>query len=148
MNNQERGLKIIDIFTDLREHVNRVGGKVDQEQGYIHEHPTCGTTACIGGWLADYFKTDVYDDLDDYSDSRRYYNDGVIELEDKLGLVGSLRPFIRFSKLWHNVYGSYIFDQKPIAYKRTYGDIVDIDEVCADWVQFGYELVTKGDNNG
>ena len=53
MNNTERGLKIIDIFTNLQEHVSKIGGYLDQDRSIIPENPTCGTTACIGGWLAD-----------------------------------------------------------------------------------------------
>ena len=86
MNNTERGLKIIDIFTDLREHVNKVKGKIHQGEGYIHENPTCGTAACIGGWLADYFKTKVHFDI--YADHKfyRHYQNGITKLADKLDL--------------------------------------------------------------
>ena len=87
------------------------------------------------------------DDLDDYSDSYRYYDEGLMELENRLG-IGCVRSFIRDSGLWHNDAGGDVFDiqdgaytrTEPLTYYRT-----GIDEVCADWVQFGYELVAKGD---
>ena len=145
MNNTERGLKIIDIFTNLQEHVSKIGGYLNQDRSIIPENPTCGTTACIGGWLADYFKAEVDDDLDDYSDSRRRYNDGIIELSKRLG-VGGIRSFIEDSGLWHNDHGRAVFNTHCKAYPRSIvTKAIDIDDVCADWVQFGYNLVTKGE---
>ena len=145
MNNTERGLKIIDIFTDLREHVNKVKGKIHQGEGYIHENPTCGTTACIGGWLADYFKTKVHFDI--YADHKfyRHYQNGITKLADKLDL-DVITHFVFLSGLWHNTEGAEVFDPTLCAYNRNeVYNYITIDDVCADWVQFGYELVAEGE---
>ena len=135
MNNQERGLKIIDIFTDLREHVNKIGGYIDHNQGFIEKNPSC---ACIGGWLADYFKTTVMY----FNEGYRSYIDGYQELAHRLD-VKCVTNFVSESGLWHTDEGIFVFSASPIAYGGT--SYVDINEVCADWVQFGYELVAKGD---
>ena len=139
MDNVERGLKIIDIFTDLREHVNKIGGKLNQDKGFIDENPSCGSTACIGGWLADYFKTVVY------SSGRRCFEEGIRELENKLG-VTCIKSFIWNSRLWHNAMGGDVFAIRNDAYIRTNSQkTIGLDEVCSDWVQFGYNLVAEGE---
>ena len=56
------------------------------------------------------------------------------------------------SGLWHNDCGGAIFGAGYAAYRRSEAyprsivtKAIDIDDVCADWVQFGYNLVTKGE---
>ena len=143
MNNTERGLKIIDIFTGLREHVSKIGGYIDQDRSIIPENPTCGTTACIGGWLADYFKTEVYPHIDSRS-YHRLYRDGVKELSNRLD-VKRAGVFVHESGLWHNGAGGDVFGDRCTAYRRSIvTKAVGIDDVCRDWIEFGYNLVTKG----
>ena len=141
MDNVERGLKIIDIFTDLREHVNKIGGYIDQRRGSVYENPSCGTAACIGGWLADYFATKVIY----FGGGHRIYIDGYRELAHSLD-VNCVANFVSESGLWHNDQGPAVFwHDSP--YHRSEPHKISLDDVCADWVQFGYELVTKGGNN-
>ena len=145
MNNAERGLFIIDYFTELQEEVVEIGGLIDQEEYFILEKPVCGTTACIGGWIAN--KEQVPITLACRVGNRRNYYTGIIALAEKLGLgdgVGVLETFVLETKLWHNNSGRHVFGGGGSAYAETCNDRsmdLRIGDICNCWILFGYELL-------
>ena len=153
MNNQERGLKIIDTFTDLQEFITNANGWVIQAKPNMAKNSTCRTTGCIGGWLDYYLGSTPGGGL---------WTNGVARLEDVLDLK-RVGDFIKKSGLWHNNFGDLVFDASILAYlapdladivaadsiispdhyiKLRYGKI-SAEDVCSAWIQFGYELIAE-----
>ena len=148
MNNAERGLFIIDYFTELQEEVVEIGGEIDQGKMDIDVEPTCNTVACIGGWIANKEQVPTEYSLTGYR--VRSFNNGVKSLAEKLGFDANcleLEYFVEDTKLWHNAYSSCLFDSTSCAYgyRRDY-EFLGIEEVCDYWILFGYDLLQDSIN--
>ena len=144
MNNAERGLFIIDYFTELQEEVEEIGGLIRQSEPEISLTPICGTVACIGGWIANKEQTKIYTTY--FGRGERCYMDGVNALKAKLDIPpceGAMSEFVRNTQLWHNRHSYGVFTKNQ-AYAADNFDTLTIEDVCNYWILFGYELLIRG----
>ena len=131
-----KGKKIVELFTNLRTHIEDKDGQIDMHVGAIRPDPA-NKAACIGCWLADYFKTKV--EL-----GHRQFNEGIKALEKYLG-IDELKHFLEDnSEHWHNDYALWAFHKDGEAYGDTnqYPSITDVTDA---WISFGEKLQTIED---
>ena len=146
------GLKIIDIFTDLREEVKKVHGQVDQNLGALSYPVRASDLACVGCWLANKYRTMIHANcIDDPGYSWRSYSDGLFSLAKDLGFA-ELRQFDDFLEAhkdcWHNGKAQFAFNRFYSAYIREEKDYIlkkeNLNNICSDWIEFGLNLNSKG----
>ena len=129
-----RGKKIVELFTNLETHIEDKGGVIDMGTGVIRANST-SEDACIGCWLADYFKTKA-------KNRYRHFRDGVKALEKYLG-VDDMDLFLESNKQhWHNDYAAYAFH---FGYAYDIDEYLNIIDVTDAWISFGEKLQTMED---
>ena len=131
-----RGEKIVELFTNLRTHIEDKDGQIDMDAGAIRPDPT-REDACVGCWIADYFETKVA------GDGHRGYKDGIKALEKYLD-VDDMQQFLESNKQhWHNDYATCAFHGAGYAYDID--EYLSITDVTDAWVDFGNKLQTMED---
>ena len=126
-----RGKKIVELFTNLKTHIEDREGMIDMNMSAIRPDPA-NKTACIGCWLADYFETKVA------GDGYRHFEYGINALEKHLD-VDDLKHFLRDNReLWHNDYALRVFHRDGYAYDA--GQYPSITDVTDAWISFGEKL--------
>ena len=122
-----RGKKIVELFTNLRTHIEDRDGEFDMGTMTIKPDST-NKEACVGCWLADYFETEPDHEGD------RDYKDGINALERHLG-IDDMDLFLESNKQhWHNCHAAYAFCLRGWAYDTNqYPSIPDVTDA---WVSF------------
>ena len=64
MNELERYDRVKKVYTDVYKMMIGISGRLDFEKSEISHKPKAGTNASHGAWLANYFETEVYTDLE------------------------------------------------------------------------------------
>ena len=80
----------------------------------IDAEPTCGTIACVGGWLAHHYQTTTYEAVRNKSSLKRDFNCGADAFANELGFnnLKDLEDWAYYHpKLWGNDHGEYMFAQ-------------------------------------
>ena len=140
---QEIGLKIIDIFSEVKGQVREIGGKLAMDRLIINSTPSCRTYACLGGWLANFYKTHT-------GSCGRSFSTGVAALAKDLKLPTEGHPyttedFDNFDCLdpyWHNSFFDSVFTDAFAYLPSTMLTAeLDFDTVCDLWIDFGVRLV-------
>ena len=130
-----RGKKIVELFTNLKTHIEDRDGQIDMGTGVIGLNST-REKVCIGCWIADYFEARVY------RGNYRCFHGGIKALEELLGVDNVLNFLKNHKQHWHNCHATYAFHLSGKAYGADrYPSITDVTDA---WVDFGNKLQTKG----
>ena len=126
----------------FRGYSEKFGWGVRMSKGHVDTEPTCGTVACVGGWLAHHYQTKVWGMDTSYSRHLyRYYLDGVGAFTQELGFtdVDGLRRWANdHPELWGNTRGYDMF-YSPQAYGAL-GDSLTLLTVASHWSKVAYNL--------
>ena len=138
MTDKERGEFIVKFFTELKEEVTALGGGLDQEKSIIAEHPRCGSTACLAGWIAHKAQTEPHEVS--YGQRFRKFSQGTEWLRQRLELnTMNVALWIYKTGLWHNDESLGVFGSTDWAYN---GDgTTTPQQACDYWVAYGKRLI-------
>ena len=112
----------------FREYTERWEGVIDMGEGLIEVEPTCGTVACVGGWLAHHYRT-----VEDTG--YRHFLDGINTFAKDLGFEhgGALRSWASdHPELWGNTRGYDMFNTSD-AYGLSEDDYITLHDIAHHW---------------
>ena len=142
MNDLQRGEKIIEIFSEIKEKYGAIHG-LDQTVGtFQRKRRSCGTTGCIGTVLADHLGNDVDFALGAGALGRALHLDLYDKKESSTNWkLDKVTSWVANTGLWHNKYHHQVFAPSDIAYRGT--GHTGLRGCCNFWIKFGKRLVKK-----